>query len=201
MIIYNVGWLFFCASRGGGEQFSLFSIAHLLRVIYTEPMKSHRPFYFPWKENESDPACIHLKAALEAEINKAVADGFFYFIVGGADGVDTWAAEIVLEKKKTNPEINLELAKPFADYNKHLQNDYGRRLRAIEEAADRVTVVSDGADEAADYILRDCYMVDASERMIIVYDDESKGPSGTKDALLYARSSGVEIRQIQWMHL
>ena len=161
----------------------------------------HRPFYFTWKENESDPACIHLKAALEAEINKAVADGFFYFIVGGADGVDTWAAEIVLEKKKTNPEINLELAKPFADYNKHLQNDYGRRLRAIEEAADRVTVVSDGADEAADYILRDCYMVDASERMIIVYDDDSKGPSGTKDALLYARSSGVEIRQIQWMHL
>ena len=75
------------------------------------------------------------------------------------------------------------------------------RLRAIEEAADRVTVVSDGADEAADYILRDCYMVDASERMIIVYDDDSKGPSGTKDALLYARSSGVEIRQIQWMHL
>ena len=148
----------------------------------------HRPFYFPWKENESDPACIHLKAALEAEINKAVADGFFYFIVGGADGVD-------------NPEINLELAKPFADYNKHLQNDYGRKLRAIEEAADRVTVVSDGADEAADYILRDCYMVDASERMIIVYDDDSKGPSGTKDALLYARSSGVEIRQIQWMHL
>ena len=73
----------------------------------------HRPFYFPWKENESDPACIHLKAALEAEINKAVADGFFYFIVGGADGVDTWAAEIVLEKKKTNPEINLELAKPL----------------------------------------------------------------------------------------
>ena len=213
MIIYNVGWLFFCVSRGGGEQFSLFSIAHLLRVIYTEPMKrgfsyvkkmafsGHRPFYFPWKENESDPACIHLKAALEAEINKAVADGFFYFIVGGADGVDTWAAEIVLEKKKTNPEINLELAKPFADYNKHLQNDYGRRLRAIEEAADRVTVVSDGADEAADYILRDCYMVDASERMIIVYDDDSKGPSGTKDALLYARSSGVEIRQIQWMHL
>ena len=39
MIIYNVGWLFFCISGGGGEQFSLFSIAHLLRVIYTEPMK------------------------------------------------------------------------------------------------------------------------------------------------------------------
>ena len=44
----------------------------------------HRPFYFPWKENESDPACIHLKAALEAEINKAVADGFFYFICSAA---------------------------------------------------------------------------------------------------------------------
>ena len=117
----------------------------------------HRPLYFPWKENEADPACVRLKAALEEEIDKAVADGFSYFITGGAEGV--------------------------------------------EASADHVTVVSDGADEAADYILRDCYMVDASERMIIVYDDDSKGPSGTKDALLYARSSGVEIRQIQWMHL
>ena len=69
----------------------------------------HRPFYFPWKENESDPACIRLKAALEAEIDKAVADGFFYFIVGGADGVDTWAAEIVLEKKKTNPDTGKDI--------------------------------------------------------------------------------------------
>ena len=161
----------------------------------------HRPFYFPWKENESDPACIRLKEALASEIDQAVADGFSWFITGGAEGVDTWAAEIVLDRKKKHPEIILELAKPFANYNRRLQNDYGSRLRTIEAAADHVTVVSDGADETADYILRDCYMVDASERMIIVYDDDSKGPSGTKDALFYARSSGVEIRQIQWMHL
>ena len=46
----------------------------------------HRPLYFPWKENESDPACVRLKAALEEEIDKAVADGFSYFITGGAEG-------------------------------------------------------------------------------------------------------------------
>ena len=161
----------------------------------------HRPFYFPWKENEEDPACIRLKAALAEEIDRAIADGFRYFIVGGAEGVDTWAAEIVLERKKSDPEITLELAKPFADYNSHLENEKGARMRAIEAAADHVTVVSDGTDEVADYILRDCYMVDASERMIIVYDDASEGASGTKDTLQYARSSGVEIRQIQWMHL
>lgn len=161
----------------------------------------HRPFYFPWQENEADPACVRLKEALASEIDRAISDGFYYFIVGGAEGVDTWAAEIVLERKKTKPEITLELAKPFADYNSHVKNDYGLRLQTIEKAADRVTVVSDGADEAADYILRDCYMVDSSERMIIVYDDDCKGASGTKDALLYAKSSGVEICQIQWMHL
>ena len=37
-------------------------------------------------------------------------------------------------------------------------------------------------------------MVDASERMIIVYDGEAWTHAGTKDALLYARSSGVEVR-------
>lgn len=161
----------------------------------------HRPFYFPWKDNEADPACCSLKASLAAEIDRAIADGFNCFITGGAEGVDTWAAEIVLEKKKDNPAIQLELAKPFAGYNSGLQGTAGDRSRAIERAADHVTVVSDGTDEAADCILRDCYMIDASQRLIVVYDDESKGISGTKDTLRYAKASGIDIRQIQWRHI
>lgn len=161
----------------------------------------HRPFYFPWKDDEKDPDCLKLKERLASEIDLAIADGFNYFITGGAEGVDTWAAEIVLERRKHDPSIVLELAKPFAEYNSQLQGAAGDRLRAVEAAADHVTVVSDGTDEMADYILRDCYMIDTCERLIVIYDDESVGSSGTKDALCYAKASGVDIRQIQWQHL
>ena len=44
-----------------------------------------------------------VKAALRREIDSAVADGFTRFMSGFADGVDQYFAEIVLEKKKTNP--------------------------------------------------------------------------------------------------
>ncbi len=161
----------------------------------------HRPVYFPWKDHEDDPACQRVKAALSEEIERALTDGFTYFITGGAEGVDTWAAEIVLEKRKEYPVIKLELAKPFAGYNQQLKGEAGERMCAIEAAADRVTVISDGGDEKAACILRDCYMVDASDRMIIVYDDASEGSSGTQDTLRYARASGKDIRQIQWKHL
>lgn len=73
----------------------------------------HRPLYFPWKENESDPACVRLKAALEEEIDKAVADGFSYFITGGAEGVDTWAAEIVLDRRRGTLKLLWSLQSPL----------------------------------------------------------------------------------------
>ena len=41
--------------------------------------------------------------ALEAEIRKAVADGYKTFLYGEALGVDTWAAQIVLQLKEKLP--------------------------------------------------------------------------------------------------
>ena len=41
-----------------------------------------------------------IKANLETEIRKAIDLGYDTFISGMADGVDVWAAEIVLDIKK-----------------------------------------------------------------------------------------------------
>ena len=56
----------------------------------------HRPQKFPWKYDESDPRCVELKAAMGAEIEKLISLGYTDFLSGMAEGVDTWAAEIVL---------------------------------------------------------------------------------------------------------
>ena len=51
-----------------------------------------------------------IKAALEHEIDAAVTDGFTCFMSGFADGVDQYFAELVLERKQTNPALELLLS-------------------------------------------------------------------------------------------
>ena len=55
-------------------------------------------------------------AILEGSIDAAISDGFMTFISGMARGVDIWAAEIVLARKATNPEIRLICALPHPDF-------------------------------------------------------------------------------------
>ena len=57
----------------------------------------HRPEKL--KRNETQ-----VKEALERAIEAAVSRGFTHFISGMARGVDLWAAQLVLELKKQNPD-------------------------------------------------------------------------------------------------
>ena len=72
-----------------------------------------------------------VKAALRREIDCAVADGFTRFMSGFADGVDLYFAEFVLEKKKTNPALELIAVIP---YQKRLDNlmEKGRTYEMLE---------------------------------------------------------------------
>ena len=54
-----------------------------------------------------------IKAALEHEIDAAVTDGFTCFMSSFADGVDQYFAELVLERKQTNPALELIAVIPY----------------------------------------------------------------------------------------
>ena len=60
-----------------------------------------------------------VKAALRREVDLAVKEGFTRFMSGFAEGVDQYFAEIVLEKKKKNPALELIAVIP---YQKRLDN-------------------------------------------------------------------------------
>lgn len=155
----------------------------------------HRPKFFPWGENINDSAAKKLLDALEAEIRKAVADGYKTFLYGGALGVDSWAAQIVLRLKEKLP-LTLIAVLPFPDYNKTVKNNTYRFTLA---ASDRIIYV-DNKKKMAALAARDQYMVDCSSRLIAVYDERSHLHSGTYRALCYAKEKGLEIRQICWMN-
>ena len=148
----------------------------------------HRPDAFPWKDNERDPRFHILLERMEAAIINALLLDAKKFICGNALGVDTWAAQIVLKRKQANPEIQLEIALPFYGHNSD-----SAVCEAIQKEADFVHVVSKAKSRTAAFFERDQYMVDNSDIIVAVYDDQTSKKSGTHRTMEMAKKKGLKL--------
>lgn len=63
----------------------------------------------PSKLKQDEPA---IKRSLAAAIDRAIDRGYTTFITGMAQGTDIWAAEIVLDRRKANPDLKIICAIP-----------------------------------------------------------------------------------------
>jgi len=153
----------------------------------------HRPKKFTFQYNEQHPDCIKIKTLIRQETEKAIKDGYDYFISGMALGVDMWAAEAVLELKKKYPHIKLESAVPCLNQERTWPVPFQQRYRNILNQADVVNYVNKEAYQPYLMIQRDKYMVDKSSMLIAVFDG-SKG--GTKHTFDYALEKGIYIIRI-----
>lgn len=133
----------------------------------------------------------YVKTALLHEIEKAVADGFTRFMSGFAEGVDQYFAEIVLEKRKKNPVLELIAVIP---YQKRLDSlmERGRTYEMLEGCAD--VVVMQEKYHPSVYSHRNRYMATHSDRVIAVYDGREKG--GTVRTIRFAHQFRKELREI-----
>lgn len=113
-----------------------------------------------------------------------------YFITGGALGVDTWAAEIVLELKKIH-KIKLFIAQPFMSQSSKWSKNQIERYNSILNQADRVITVSKGEFSSEKMKIRNEFMVNNSEYVIIVFNGDFK--SGTGHCLNYAKKQKKKV--------
>lgn len=68
----------------------------------------HRPQNLPFRFNETDERCLRLKAELRKLIVQMIEQkNVTHFISGMALGIDTYAAEIVLDLKSQFPFVTL----------------------------------------------------------------------------------------------
>lgn len=133
----------------------------------------------------------YVKAALRREVGRAVADGHTCFMSGFGEGVDQYFAEIVLEKMKDNPELELVAVIP---YRKRLDSLNKRnRTYKLLEACSEVVVVQEEYHPSV-YSRRSRYMAERSDRVIAVYDGREKG--GTVRTIRFAHMLKKELREI-----
>ena len=137
----------------------------------------------PYKREETHPDFISLKNALREEIANLLAHGTRHFICGGAQGVDTFAAEIILSFLAAYPDIYLEIAVPYVEQAQHWRQEDQLRYHRILEASQRITYVQIAKTNRA-MQHRNQYIVDHADQMIAVYDGT---PGGTKNTIAYAK--------------
>ena len=142
---------------------------------------------------ESDGRCDALKRLLRLTIRKLIQEqGVTHFISGMAQGVDLYAAEIVLELKEQSPQITLECAIPYERQAVRWPAALRERYFSIASKCDKETMLQR-------QYTRDCmkkrnqYMVDCVEIVLAVWNGE---PSGTGQTVWYAKEKGKLVWRI-----
>ena len=147
-------------------------------------------FTGPRPEKLGNINAAQLIAALDAEIRRAVSDGYDTFYSGMSRGIDMTAARLILDMKKKRRSIQLCCAIPFegqqSRWSRHDKTEYEHLCRQ----ADRTVIVSGTASRGA-YLDRNIWMVDHCDRLIAVYDGISGG--GTGCTVAYAEKMGVNV--------
>lgn len=150
----------------------------------------HRPRSFPWKGDETAPGCALLKKTLAEQIKLLADRGVTDWLSGMAQGVDLWAAEIVLDLKEKNPALRLHCILPCEGQERKWMASEQERYRSILRQADEVIYVN--REYSANCMLeRNRWLVDHSSVLLAVYNGIYR--SGTGMTVRYAKQLGREV--------
>jgi uncharacterized phage-like protein YoqJ len=157
----------------------------------------HNPQRFKFKYNEEAPLCRSIKTALAERIKELYGKGVKLFYVGCAVGVDTWAAEIVLDLKKQADFSDIELfyAIPFPEHTEKFTTGQKKRYENILNKCTNKETVNRHFSPTA-YKRLNYFLVDKSKYLIGVYDQDKSERSGLVQMMNYALKNNLHITYI-----
>ncbi len=149
----------------------------------------HRPDKLPWGDNEADPRCAALKAAIAREVERAYDRGWRHFICGMARGADFYFCEAALALRDRRPGVTVEAAIPCEEQAAHWREADRERYFGLIAACDLETVVQRRYDRGC-MLRRNRYMVDRSSLLIAAFNGTL---GGTMYTITYAMRREVEV--------
>lgn len=155
-------------------------------------LQKHRCCFTGHRPDKIELTETKIKVMLDKAIDKAIEKGYVTFITGMAMGVDIWAAEIVLEKRKNNEDIHLICALPHPGFDNRRRISEKIKFDNIVKKADLVKEINEYYYVGC-YQIRNKWMVDRSGLVIAVFNGQK---SGTKNTVDYAKKKGVEVWNI-----
>ena len=163
----------------------------LTRIIITG-YKPHELGIF----NDNHLGIPIIKKALEENLRRLIDEGLEWVIVSGQQGVETWAAEVVLDLKKEFPSLKYAVITPFLEQEKNWKEEKQAKYHSIVGKADFVTAVTKKPYEAPwQFIEKDKFNIMNTDGILLLFDEENDGsPKYIKRlAEKYAENHDYEI--------
>ena len=95
-----------------------------MKSLYITGYRPHELGIF----NDKHPGVPIIKKAIENQLRPLIEDGLEWIVISGQQGVETWAAQVVLELKEDYPTLKYSIITPFLEqeknWNEHKQATY-----------------------------------------------------------------------------
>ncbi|AWE06093.1 hypothetical protein DCE79_01195 [Lysinibacillus sp. 2017] len=143
-----------------------------MKSLYITGYRAHELGIF----NDTHPGVAIIKKALENQLRVLIEDGLEWIVISGQQGVETWAAQVVIELKTDYPEIKYSIITPFLEQEKNWNEHKQATYMHIVSNADFVTSVTKRPYEAPwQFIEKDKFIIDNTDGTLLVYDEENEG--------------------------
>ena len=153
----------------------------LMRCCFT----GHRPEKL---DLLADIICDKLKRAVEF----AIGQGKKTFVCGMARGIDLWAGQVVIEKKRECPDIKLICATPYLGFERRWDIDWQKIYASVASHADYKVALSKQYDPSC-FQRRNEWMVTHSSMVIAAYNGKQ---GGTRNTIHFAKECGIPVYNI-----
>jgi len=124
-----------------------------------------------WLNNKALAEYIKLRNDIQAEINKAVEQGYDTFLCSMARGFELICAHAVLEARQKQSNIQLICVLPFKNYS--YSDEWGELFRTAKRDANHEIIISEEEYNPTKYNLRNLYMIENSSYVICSWDGQN----------------------------
>ena len=141
-----------------------------MKTIYLTGYRSHELGIF----NDKHPGIPIIKKAIENQLRILLDDGLEWVVISGQQGVETWAAEVIIELKQEY-NIKYSIITPFLDQEKNWNEIKQLKYQSIVAQADFVTSVSKRPYEAPwQFIEKDKFIIQNTDALLLIYDEDNE---------------------------
>nr|WP_106782305.1 DUF1273 domain-containing protein [Lysinibacillus timonensis] len=143
----------------------------MIKSLYVSGYRSHELGIF----NDKHPGIPIIKKAIENELRTLIDEGLEWVIISGGQGVETWAAEVVMDLKQEFLHLKYSVITPFLDQEKNWNEAKQEKYIHIVSNADFVTSVTKRPYEAPwQFVEKDKFIIQNTDALLLIYDEDNE---------------------------
>ncbi|PLS16306.1 hypothetical protein CVD28_17695 [Bacillus sp. M6-12] len=166
-----------------------------MKVLY---LTGYKPFELGIFKNDH-PGVKYIQSAIKQRIALFAEEGLEWVIINGQLGAELWGAEMVLELKEEYSQLQLAVLTPYLNQEESWKEHNREYYESVLAQADFVDSISKKPYEGpAQLRTKSMFMLQKSDGMLIVYDEEKDGSPKYvyKDAKRLSESGEYHVFQI-----